>query len=259
MDIPNYYEFLQISRHAEPATIHRVYQFLAARFHPDNAHTGDVEKFMLLKQAYEVLSNSERRAQYDATCDKDTLPAVPLSTELDFMDSLKGELNRRLGLLALLYARRRTNPYHPEVPLTEVERHMGFPRDYLEFTMWYLLKKGYITRADNSDFTLTAEGVDFVETQREQVPVLNKLLTSEAGCTVPISIAEKENKASSPSRAADTTPQPAEQTADQHIDQKSRRAGAPDRRTNARDMRFNKKERRMNMADRRQTVPFPDA
>ncbi len=58
---------------------------------------------------------------------------------------------------------------------------MGFPRDYLEFTAWYLRNKGYITRADNSDFTLTADGVDFVETQRANIPVLNRLLTSTAG------------------------------------------------------------------------------
>ena len=57
---------------------------------------------------------------------------------------------------------------------------MGFPRDYLEFTAWYLMMKGYITRADNSAFTLTVDGVDFVETQRAKIPVLNKMLTSGA-------------------------------------------------------------------------------
>ena len=61
--------------------------------------------------------------------------------------------------------------------LAEIEKRMGFPRDYLDFTTWYLGKKGYITRADNSDFSLTAEGVDFIETQRVKIPVLNKLLT----------------------------------------------------------------------------------
>src|ERR1700758_2542300 len=67
MDIPDYYEFLQISPSAEPDTIHRVYRFLAARFHPDNQDTGDAEKFFLLKQAYDVLANPEGRAAYDAT------------------------------------------------------------------------------------------------------------------------------------------------------------------------------------------------
>ena len=55
---------------------------------------------------------------------------------------------------------------------------MGVPRDYLEFTTWYLQNKGYITRADNADFKLTVEGVDFVESQRVNIPILNKLLTS---------------------------------------------------------------------------------
>jgi hypothetical protein len=96
------------------------------------------------------------------------------------MDSMEGELNRRLAVLALLYFRRRSDSAHPHVSLFEVESRMGFPREYLEFTIWYLQKKQYIVRADNSDFTLTADGVDFVETQRANIPVLNRLLTSGA-------------------------------------------------------------------------------
>jgi curved DNA-binding protein len=181
MKTQDYYEFLQISPNAESDTIHRVYRFLAGRFHPDNPETGDAEKFFLLKQAYDVLSDPERRAEYDATRKKESTQPVPLSTSIDFMDSINGELNRRLVVLALLYIQRRTNPYTPEISLAEVEKRMGFPRDYLEFTAWYLRNKGYINREDNSDFTLTAEGVDFVESQRENVPVLNKLLTTGTG------------------------------------------------------------------------------
>ena len=183
MEIQDYYEFLQISPNAEPDTIHRVYRFLAVRLHPDNPETGDVEKFFVLKQAYDILSDPARRAAYDAARNSETPSPTPLSTTVDFMDNMEGELNRRLGVLALLYIQRRTNPYSPEVSLFEVERRMGFPRDYLEFTTWYLRNKGYITRADNSDFTLTAEGVDFVESQRVNIPVLNKLLTVGSGPT----------------------------------------------------------------------------
>jgi len=61
---------------------------------------------------------------------------------------------------------------------------MGFPRDYLQFTTWYLRNKGYITQADNSDFTLTALGVDFVESNNANIPVLNRLLTTGSGPTV---------------------------------------------------------------------------
>ena len=178
MQIPNYYELLQISPNADPETIHRIFQFLAVRLHPDNALTGDAEKFMEVKDAYDILADPSLRADYDAAREKHALQPAPLSTSIDFMDTVEGEMNRRLALLALLYNQRRIEPDRPQLSLQEVEQLMGFPRDYLEFSIWYVHKKGYITRADNSAFALTADGVDFVETQRSRKPVLNKMLTS---------------------------------------------------------------------------------
>ncbi len=185
MEMMDYYEFLQISPNAESATIQRVYRFLAGRLHPDNPETGDAEQFLKLKEAFDVLSDPDRRAEYDANYKKQAPQQVPLSTAIDFMDDIEGELNRRVAVLALLYLQRRTNPYAPEVSLADVEGRMGFPRDYLQFTMWYLRNKNYITMADNSDFTLTALGVDFVDSNRGQVPVLDKLLRLRKGTPGP--------------------------------------------------------------------------
>jgi curved DNA-binding protein CbpA len=175
----DYYELLQISPRAGSDTIHRVYRYLASRFHPDNQRSGNAETFRLLTAAYDILSDPARRAEYDTHWEG--THNAPLSTSIDFMDSIDGEANRRLAVLAVLYFRRRANPNAPEVSLSEIEKQMGFPRDYLDFTTWYLVKKRYVTRADNSDFTLTADGVDFVETQRASLPVLNKLLTNGNG------------------------------------------------------------------------------
>ncbi len=174
----DFYEFLQISPHADQETIHRVYRFLAARFHPDNPGSGDEEQFSTLTAAYEVLSDPAQRAEYDSVRAKQAPATPPLSNSIDFMDNVAGERNRRLAVLAVLYFRRRTSPVFPEVSLADLEKRMGFPRDYLDFTTWYLQKKGYVTTADNSDFSLTALGVDFVETQRAQIPILQKLLTN---------------------------------------------------------------------------------
>src|SRR3569832_2343201 len=96
----DFYEFLQISPTAEVETIHRVYRFLAARYHPDNQETGDPERFHRLTQAYEVLSDPVQRAEYDAK--RVSSEPAPLSTWIDFMDALDGVVHRRLANLAML-------------------------------------------------------------------------------------------------------------------------------------------------------------
>jgi curved DNA-binding protein CbpA len=246
----DYYEFLQISPNADHETIHRVYHFLAARYHPDNPTSGDVEKFTFLKDAYDILSDPERRAQYDLAREKEPSQIVPLSASIDFMDQMEGELNRRLALLAVLYYRRRTSPRTPEVPLAEIETRMGFPRDYLDFTTWYLERKGYITKADNSDFTLTAPGVDFVESQRAQIPVLNKLLTATAGPTSNGIPGEDLSARDDKEHILPTSPIQEDRTG-----KKDRRVNRTDRRHGAPDLRANPVERRVNKQDRRRSAP----
>jgi hypothetical protein len=174
----DYYELLQISPSAQLSTIHRVYRFLAALYHPDNPEKGDSEKFLLLQQAFNTLSDPERRAEYDLARHNAEAQSTPMSESIDFMDGVQGEMNRRLALLSLLYRWRRTSPHTPEVSLAEAESRMGFPRDYLDFTIWYLKSKKYITVGDNSALALTALGVDYVESNSSSIPVLHKLLES---------------------------------------------------------------------------------
>jgi curved DNA-binding protein len=246
----DYYEFLQISPNADADTIHRVYRFLAARFHPDNPVSGDPEKFFMLKTAYDVLSDADRRAEYDSDRQLESAEETPLSSSVDFMDQFDGELNRRLAVLAVLYYRRRNHPHNPEVTLAEIEKQMGFPRDYLDFTTWYLLRKGYITRADNSDFTLTADGVDFVETQRVNMPVLNKMLTNGTSTTVAGSTSNKENKivpdlAELDMHASPSAGVAAAQVAGQRTIILPDMSISIDRRSGQPDLRANKTERRV--------------
>ncbi len=258
----DYYEFLQISPHADAETIHRVYRFLAARLHPDNKETGHAENFQLLKKAYDVLSNPVTRSEYDATRGYDS--PQPFSATVDFMDSMDGEVNRRLAVLAVLYFRRRTTPNFPEVSLAEIEERMGFPRDYLDFTMWYLAKKGYINRADNAQFTLTAEGVDYVEAQRVSMPILNRLLTSGSGPvaprakwtnTDPVVVrtpGESGNGMYSAASAKQIVlPSTTDRMTDRRVGKQDRRIGAPDPRSKKVERRFNLPDRRVNGPDRR--------
>jgi len=151
------------------------------------------------------------------------------------MDQVQGELNRRLAVLAVLYYKRRSNPYNPQVSLAEIEHRMGFPRDYLDFTTWYLTKKGFITKADNSDFALTAEGVDYIESQRARIPVLDRLLTS-GNVVGKAEMAEGAMKLDSSTTAMVVLPD-SRKIPDRRMNNRDRRSGAPDWRADKFDRR----------------------
>jgi curved DNA-binding protein len=172
----DYYELLQISPNAEPETIHRVFRIMASRYHPDNKETGDNEKFLLLTKAYAVLSDPSRRASYESLHRNQRAQPLPVFGLKEFAEGLEGEVNRRLGILSLLYNRRRTNPEDPGISLLEFETVMSFPREHLEFAIWFLREKEYIRTGNNSDYYIAAAGVEYLESEVPSKGILSKLL-----------------------------------------------------------------------------------
>ena len=63
----DYYEVLGVSKDADDATIKKAYRQLAKKYHPD-MNPGDKEaekKFKEASEAYAVLSDADKRRQYD--------------------------------------------------------------------------------------------------------------------------------------------------------------------------------------------------
>ncbi len=66
-DKRDYYEVLGVSKDADEATLKKAYRSLAKKYHPD-LHPGDAEaekSFKEVNEAYDVLSDSDKRAKYD--------------------------------------------------------------------------------------------------------------------------------------------------------------------------------------------------
>ena len=63
----DYYEVLGVPKDADESTIKKAYRKLAMKYHPDrNPDNKDAEaKFKEIGEAYEVLSDPDKRAAYD--------------------------------------------------------------------------------------------------------------------------------------------------------------------------------------------------
>lgn len=70
-DPTDYYEILQVSPNADPDVIHAAYKRLALKYHPDrNTEPDATRKMQLLNDAYEMLSDPDRRRAYNQARDR---------------------------------------------------------------------------------------------------------------------------------------------------------------------------------------------
>ena len=59
----DYYEILGVTKNASQEEIKKAFHKLAHKYHPDKG--GDEKKFKEINEAYQVLSDTQKRQQYD--------------------------------------------------------------------------------------------------------------------------------------------------------------------------------------------------
>lgn len=71
-EVGNYYEMLGVTKNAPSSEIKKAYRTLAIQYHPDRnlGNKAAEEKFKDINEAYEVLSDQTRRAQYDQSLNR---------------------------------------------------------------------------------------------------------------------------------------------------------------------------------------------
>ena len=158
----DHYEVLQVSSRADHQTIERVFRHLAKRYHPDNADSGDTERFTEVMRAYEVLSDAARRAKYDAGYASAREARWRVFDQKTATDDVAGDRRLRDAMLSILYTARRNDAENPGVGNVDLERMLGCPEAHMRFHIWYLKENGLVHRTESGQYAITAAGVDRV-------------------------------------------------------------------------------------------------
>jgi DnaJ-class molecular chaperone len=79
------YDRLGLPRNASPEEIRRAYRDMARRLHPDrNVKPGETELFIDIQEAYEILSDQEKKEQYDKSLPPQSSIPPPLISSVQY-------------------------------------------------------------------------------------------------------------------------------------------------------------------------------
>jgi curved DNA-binding protein len=177
------YEIMQLSPNADNETVHRVYRLLAQRFHPDNTESGNAELFVQLTAAFQVLSDPEKRAAYDARHSAEKTLRWKIFDQAVVATGPDVEKRKRRGILGLLYAATVKDPERATMTVHAFEDMLGCPREHLEAALWYLRGKGHVLRTDGGRYSLTVQGFEEAEEHCVTAPKNAGELTEATGKT----------------------------------------------------------------------------
>ena len=95
----NYYDILQINQNASPEIIEKAYKTLAKKYHPDlqeESNKKEAEEILKeINEAYEILSNPEKKALYDQNLRNETIS----QEDYDKIYAQNEELKKKLSNL----------------------------------------------------------------------------------------------------------------------------------------------------------------
>ena len=175
----DYYETLEISPNANSGTIERMFRYLAQRYHPDNKDTGDRGSFDEVMEAYDTLRDPAKRAQYDLAHNCNSNYRVKLVEEASDSKGIDHDADIQNKLLSILYVKRRQNIREPGIGNLGLERMLGCPSEHLEFHLWYLKAKGWVSVTENGMLAITADGVDHANSEQHR-KAGTKMLTDQS-------------------------------------------------------------------------------
>jgi hypothetical protein len=170
----DHYSVLGVAPNADLETVRAAYEKLIEKF------AGDESKVEALKQAYEVLSDADLRAAFDKVKGVDIEVGGPKFSGAEFFQALEQSAGLRAAVLSILYDRRRVKSFKPSLSMRHMDAMVNVSGEALNFALWYLKKRGFVTYDDKSSLEITVEGMDFLEQNRPVPEIVMRFIKQES-------------------------------------------------------------------------------
>lgn len=158
----DHYEVLGVEHKASTDAIQVAYVRLAEKYHPKTGFSPSPEKYESITLAFEVLSDPELRQEFNklkGIGEEDK----PKFSGLPFFEAYQRDTHLRIGLLCVLYDRRRSKPFTPSLSMRHLEQIFGASTQELNFALWYLKQRDLVMADDKSSLQITVDGMDYLE------------------------------------------------------------------------------------------------
>jgi hypothetical protein len=170
----DHYSILGVAPDADLETIRAACDRLTEKF------SGEETKVDALKQAYEVLSDPDLRAAFDKVKGVDIEVGGPKFSGAEFFQALEQSAGLRAAVLSILYDRRRVKSFKPSLSMRHMDAMVNVSGEALNFALWYLKKRGFVTYDDKSSMEITVEGMDFLEQNRPVPEIVMRFIKQES-------------------------------------------------------------------------------
>jgi DnaJ domain len=159
----DYYDFLMISPTADRQMVEWAARLMLARYDPQKSKTPDEKKCELVKEAFRTLADPKKRSAYDTELTKQKpVATIDVKSEVTLQDVVDAQRMRQ-AIMTMLYQAVMRRPRDPDVGRTDLARQIGVSPQDLEFGLWFLREKNWITATQAGSYAITVSGAEWVE------------------------------------------------------------------------------------------------
>ncbi|GAA5050915.1 J domain-containing protein [Erythrobacter westpacificensis] len=178
-DFVDYYDLLQVNPGCDQRILEVAFHYFAKMYHPDNAETADMARFHQVSEAYNVLRNPAKRAEYDQLHAEVTDRAHTPPGGIHGIDEATAQADAEIHaqILNILYQRRREFPTDAGIVGWLIQEQLGCSDETFEFHGWYLKAKGFVRINEQGQYAITVEGVDQVMATSRTKAAEQRLIT----------------------------------------------------------------------------------